>query len=106
MGIQPLTGLQEKNGLHEEFCWYLPKPPPADPLAEDTLRTKIEDALVELSVYIANRPQSEKQGVRNVVYLPKPSIKEIERALGYLDYSKISMSRAQAQNAKGQEDHP
>ncbi|KAF2500070.1 cysteine proteinase [Lophium mytilinum] len=99
--------MEDNGGTTEEFCWHLPKPPPSsDPLAENSLRNKIDDAVHELSVHISNRPQSEKQGVRNSVYAPKPSVTEIERALGCLDYSKISLTRAQVQNAKGQEDHP
>ncbi|KAF2814049.1 cysteine proteinase [Mytilinidion resinicola] len=101
------SAMEHNDGTNEEFCWYLPKPPPSsDPLAENSMRNKIDDAIHELSVHISNRPQSEKQGVRNNVYAPKPSVTEIERALGCLDYSKISLTRTQVQNAKGQEDHP
>lgn len=88
-------------------CWYLPKPPPAgNPLDQDTLRTVIEDVVQELGVLIFSMPESEKSGVRNSEFHPQPSLKEIEKTLGCLDYQKKSMSRAEARNTNAEEDHP
>lgn len=99
----------ENPGNGDEICWHLPKPPaPSDPLSssDDSLRTVIQDVIEELSVLILSMPDSEKQGVRNMTYQPKPSQTEIERALGCLDYSKRSMTRAEVKSAKEEEDHP
>lgn len=97
----------ENYGNGGEICWYLPRPPAeSDPLASDTLRTLVEDVIAELSVLILNMPDSQKQNIRNVVILPKPSEIEIERALGSLDYSKRTMTRAEVKSFKEVEDHP
>ncbi|KAF2007941.1 cysteine proteinase [Amniculicola lignicola CBS 123094] len=87
--------------------WHLPKPPAAArPLDSDTTRTVIEDARYELNSLIMKFPESERTNVRHVMFQPQPSINDIQRALGCLDYGKRPMTRAESRADNRDEDHP
>ncbi|KAF2176396.1 cysteine proteinase [Zopfia rhizophila CBS 207.26] len=96
----------EDDGTNVE-AWYLPRPPPAShALDQDNERTKIEDARHELGALILKFPESERTGAKNPMMHPQPSLTEIQRALGCLDYAKRYMTRSESRSTNHEEDHP
>ncbi|KAF2707431.1 cysteine proteinase [Pleomassaria siparia CBS 279.74] len=86
--------------------WFLPKPPaPSDPLLEGTTeRSVVEDARYELNTLILRFPEHERIAVRHPGISAPPSMTDLQRALGCLDYSR-KLGR-ETRNTNHEEDHP
>jgi ubiquitin carboxyl-terminal hydrolase 25/28 len=86
--------------------WNLPQPQarfsPSDP---DNERTLIEDVRYELTSLIMAMSESDRKQIRNATQ-PQPSLAELRRALGCLDYDKRLMPRSEARNINHEEEHP
>lgn len=98
--------LEQNEDGEDISVWNLPQPPPSgDPLAENTLRTVIEDAQYELGALLLGFPEIDRIGIRNPIIAPQPAIKIVERALGSEEYPRKSPSGSRSSN-KSEEDHP
>ncbi|PSN62552.1 ubiquitin C-terminal hydrolase-like protein [Corynespora cassiicola Philippines] len=95
---------EEEDGSRVRV-WYLPKPPPAGHPLEDSERNKIEDFRHELGRVIIRFPENERTGIRHTPVPPQSALHEIERALGCLNYEKVS-GRVETRDSNHEEDHP
>ncbi|KAI9822563.1 MAG: ubiquitin-specific protease ubp2 [Pycnora praestabilis] len=76
-----------------DHSWTLPQPDKSlETPTQDPLRILLQDVEEEIKVLLSKRPWQEKAEL-NIQFLPPPSIKELERSLGCLDYEKNVFSR-------------
>lgn len=65
--------------------------PPGELLEPKTRREFIEDVHVELSQYIASRPENEPRTTHaNYIYNPLSALRDIQMILGIVDYSRLN----------------
>ncbi|KAI9666197.1 MAG: ubiquitin-specific protease ubp2 [Bathelium mastoideum] len=87
-------GFAEEEDSEGKSIWRIPRPPPKDNVFDQAShRAFLECVVEELDILIFKKPTVERQTVKNFIYQPIPSRKDLERVLGMLDYEKISNSR-------------
>lgn len=93
--------------MSEEY-WFLPRPPaPDDSLEGDPHRRLLEDVRTELLTLISHRPEDQKKSLKNFMYAPMPSVTEIEKLFGSLEYEKSPASRRAVNSVTTSEmEHP
>lgn len=96
LGFQYTREKSEEEGAEYVEAWYLPKPDDQQDPLQESLRTMIQDARMELNTMILSVPENERQSVRHQPMYPVPSQGDIERILACHDCESALISRAQS----------